>query len=603
MYIEKNITHLSQHPYHWIAPMDEPMFPHFKATEPNGDTYFEREDGTIIKLTDKLDNTYKSRVTHKEILFIFGVHAVNEIKHLYKTKNRDSLVIVIEPTLSFFSSAFVQKNLSVLGNDNILLFADNDITNLVTFLQPVLHEINYAKLLKKINFYFTAYYRAHDTELLKQCVAIIRQTVTGVINSYGNDVEDSLIGLEHNLQNIKYILKSKDTILLKDKFKQKPAIVVAAGPSLNKNIHELKKAQGKVVIIAVDTIINRLLNEGIIPDFICSIERLPEVYEYFYKEQKIPEQITLVGPAVLDNRIFKEYKGNILIPFRNEVNETAWLQQMFKLPKESGIAMGSSCAHVAFGLADHLGCSPIILVGQDLAYGENEGETHASGTTYDAEAQKPKPTEKRDQDLVEGYYGNEVVTTKIWIQFKVWFEKRIGQDNLHVIDATEGGARIFLTERMTLKETIETYCKHDIISPTQLIEQIPVYPIDILASTNKFKQQVNEFTQLIEDLSSYFEQIEEMEISNHTFMKQARKLEYIHTLIKRVFDNKILFHNLQSVVLRYLWELHSREQIINLENVKLEKNEQIKLLAVMSRTIYEVRAYIEEAIKQIQEDE
>ena len=155
MYIEKNITHLSQHPYHWIAPMDEPTFPHFKVMEPNGDTYFEREDGTIIKLTDKLDNTYKSRVTHKEILFVFGVHAVNEIKHLYKTKNRDSLVIVIEPTLSFFSSAFVQKNLSVLGNDNILLFADNDITNLVTFLQPVLHEINYAKLIKKINFYFT----------------------------------------------------------------------------------------------------------------------------------------------------------------------------------------------------------------------------------------------------------------------------------------------------------------------------------------------------------------------------------------------------------------------------------------------------------------
>lgn len=42
-----------------------------------------------------------------------------------------------------------------------------------------------------------------------------------------------------------------------------------------------------------------------------------------------------------------------------------------------------SCAHVAFGFAEHIGASPIVLLGQDLAFGDSEEESHADGTIYD----------------------------------------------------------------------------------------------------------------------------------------------------------------------------------------------------------------------------
>ena len=51
-----------------------------------------------------------------------------------------------------------------------------------------------------------------------------------------------------------------------------PAIIVAAGPSLNKNIKELKKAKGRAFIIAVDTAIKPLLAEGIIPDMFAIVD-------------------------------------------------------------------------------------------------------------------------------------------------------------------------------------------------------------------------------------------------------------------------------------------------------------------------------------------
>ena len=51
-----------------------------------------------------------------------------------------------------------------------------------------------------------------------------------------------------------------------------PAIIVAAGPSLNKNIKELKRAKGKAFIIAVDTAIKPLASEKIIPDMFAIVD-------------------------------------------------------------------------------------------------------------------------------------------------------------------------------------------------------------------------------------------------------------------------------------------------------------------------------------------
>ena len=51
-----------------------------------------------------------------------------------------------------------------------------------------------------------------------------------------------------------------------------PAFVVSAGPSLNKNIKELRRAKNKSFIIAVDTAVKPLLQEGIVPDMFATLD-------------------------------------------------------------------------------------------------------------------------------------------------------------------------------------------------------------------------------------------------------------------------------------------------------------------------------------------
>nr|WP_315055754.1 6-hydroxymethylpterin diphosphokinase MptE-like protein [uncultured Lysinibacillus sp.] len=601
MYIDTNIEALSNNELNWVAIHNGELEPQFTALDTDGVTaFFTYSNGEIRTLQDKLNPKYQSRVTHREILFVFGVYAINEINHLYQTKNQETLIVVIEPNLSFFNYSLHNRKLKVFTNKNICLFADSQTDSIISFLQPILRDINFVKLFKKINFYFTSYYRQYEFTLTKKYVEIIRQTILSTIHTFGNDIEDSLIGLKHNLKNLPYIMKSKDTSKLLNAYKDVPAIVVAAGPSLNKNIQYLKAAEGKALIIAVDTIVQRLLKEDIIPDFICSIERLPQVYDYFYKEKNIPKEITLVGPGVLDSRIFEEFKGEIIIPFRNEISETTWLQRVMNQPETSGISMGLSCAHVAFGIADHFGCSPIILIGQDLSYGENENETHASGTFYDAE--EPTKEQKRDQDYVEGYYGEKVLTTRIWLQFKTWFEKRIGEANLKVIDATEGGARIYLTERQSLKESIEQYCTTHIAPAREVLRKIETYFIDKESMKKNLEHEVKYYNDFLENLINYFNRVEKMEITHSTFMKYNDQLSVMHYIVRDAMSNSLIMHNLQSTLLRYLWAHNSREQIVSRENVQAEKNEQIKLLGVMSRTIYEIKLLVEQALYQIEEE-
>lgn len=598
MYIDNNIRALMSNELNWVATANEELNPTFMMREENA-IYFTYTTGEVRAVKDILDENYESRITHKEILFVFGVLAINELKHLYRTKNKDTFIIVIEPNLSFFTTALNQIDLSIFDNKDICLFADDTIDNIATFLQPIAHNINSVKLFKKVNFYFTSYYRNYDFVFTKAIVTTIRQMILSTVDTFGNDVEDSLIGLKHNLKNLPYIIQSKNVALLENSYKKVPAIIVAAGPSLNKNIQHLKQAQGKAIIIAVDTIVKRLLVEGITPDFVCSIERLPQVYDYFYKDQELPSEVTLVGPAVLDSRVFETFKGNILIPFRNEVAETEWLQRIMEQPTNAGINMGSSCAHVAFGVADHLGCSPIILIGQDLAYGSTEGETHASGTFYDAE--EPTVEQKADQDYVEGYYGEQVLTTRIWLQFKTWFEKRIGETNLKVIDATEGGARIYLTERATLKQCIDMYCKNDIIPMLATLDSTGTYPIELPKLKANLKQELEYYEAFLENIIDYFNRIEKMDITHKTFLKYNEQLSVVHYIVKDAMSNKIIMHNLQSTLLKYLWSHNSREQIVSRENVQNEKNEQIKLLGVMAKTIYEIKGLVQEAYDKLNE--
>lgn len=250
--------------------------------------------------------------------------------------------------------------------------------------------------------------------------------------------------------NLVDTVTSPGVINLFGKFEGRPGIVVSAGPSLNKNKHLLKRARGKAVVICVGTALRALLKEDIIPDLVITLDGAEANYRHF--EGLNTAEIPLVFVPTAHYKILEEHRGlKFAVGGGNPLID--WICQF--TDAKGLLNFGGSVAHAAFDLALRMGCNPVILVGQDLAY--TGGESHARGTVYEGK----KVSEDGGKFYVEDVFGGRVLTDHVLNEFRDWFEKAIA--NLArgrlVIDATEGGARIAGTEIMALKEVLEKYCQ------------------------------------------------------------------------------------------------------------------------------------------------
>ena len=163
----------------------------------------------------------------------------------------------------------------------------------------------------------------------------------------------------------------------KDAFKDKPAIIVSAGPSLNKNIETIKKYQDKALIFCVGTAYKTLDNNGILPDFLHVIERRNTLVHY-----DIPSlsRVNLVVEPYTDSSYFSRDFKRLIYTTSLETDDARWFLDLSGrelIPYETK----GTVAYHAIYTAYFLGCNPIILVGQDLAY--TDGECYAKGSCFD----------------------------------------------------------------------------------------------------------------------------------------------------------------------------------------------------------------------------
>ena len=229
-------------------------------------------------------------------------------------------------------------------------------------------------------------------------------------------------------------------------FRGKPAVLVSAGPSLNKHLPRLKELQGRAVIICVDTAMRAVLAAGIKPDLVAAVDFTPTNLKHFKGVDT--SALPVVAASIVYPACLEEHKGPLFSLF-NDYPITDWLIPF--LGDAGHVVVGDSTAHTAFHIADNMGCSPLILIGQDLAH--TGGRTHADGV-----ATCTAVADRKDGLSVNGWYGDKVSTTSALMTMLKHFEQKIGETKMKVINATEGGARIEGAEHITFEEAARRYC-------------------------------------------------------------------------------------------------------------------------------------------------
>lgn len=255
-------------------------------------------------------------------------------------------------------------------------------------------------------------------------------------NELGNSAVDSFQGVEsmaHNLHNHPNASTSDDLYKL---YKNKPAIVIAAGPSASQHLADIAKIQHGAVIFAVDVMTQACLDAGILPDWITTLERPPLAGEV----NRPPEGMGVICPLSAQYTGVERYDRHCW--WLNGDLHTQWAYGDDYRPVNSG----PSCGTLGVAAAVHAGCGPIYLVGHDLAFGD-DGASHAGDANELAaagQAQSSHPI--HDHITVDG-----VKTTKGW----AWFAQSItdligGADVIKV----GGGLPIVGTKPGALPDTV-----------------------------------------------------------------------------------------------------------------------------------------------------
>ncbi len=414
----------------------------FKRTPDGEVAYFSRDpDADLMALWERTDWSGAS------IMIVLGMGFGRELlKLMQEDRTRLRRIIVIEPDPEMFRVALRSTPLTgLLALQGVELHVGLTLPVLTTRLYDFLLDVQNMRYVKTLTAMSSDGAQRFDGAYLAKAMGCVKQAAVESLISIGNSPQDALLGLENTLRNLPVILSTPGVTPLYGMFQGKPAVVASAGPSLSKSFDQLRAIQDEVLILCPDTSLKPLMDAGIRPHLVCSRERTPRTRLLF--EGHEAEDCWLAGVPVLDERCFDNFDGPVLSVFRL-AGHFLWVGL------ERGILeFNGSAGNMAYRLASEMGCSPIILVGQDLAFAP-DGATHVGGAATGSR-QKFYDSVKRIQ--APGNSGRPVVTTKSWLGFLHRFEYDIARSERHTINTSADGALIRGTEVMPLDEAIDKH--------------------------------------------------------------------------------------------------------------------------------------------------
>ena len=376
--------------------------------------------------------------------FGFGYH----VRSLLAAIGDESKVLVLEKSAELFACALRNVDCRDIIESGRVVFSVDDGAGLTQF-----------KFKRLINFWAEPDVRTValgpamqlDGLYYEEKLAGIRDEFLVNIRNTGTLVFLSSLWQYNTLRNLESIISSPGVSEIEETrlFAGRTAIMVSAGPSLDRNIDELKRVGDRAVIISVGTALKALLRHGIRPDVVVAVDGSPKMFAQF--DGLDLDGLFLVSSACLFPGIVELFRGrSFFFAGGNEILD--WLSPV--IGEKGALAVGGTVAVSAMDLAFRAGAENIILVGQDFAF-LDDGTTHASGTMYDG----VKGRQNADWRRVPGNYADEVVTDSMFYTYLKIMERLIpSYRGVRVINATAGGARIEGTELMGLGEAIDRFC-------------------------------------------------------------------------------------------------------------------------------------------------
>lgn len=550
--------------------------------------------------------------TPVSIHLIYGIG----LGYLFQLVSANSVgaIILYEPDLNVLKIAFSLVDFSNDISKNNVFIATN-FAKLSEYIYKKSNTKNLPQLLS------TASYRDFSTTDFNKLVAELQC----MIGSFSLDLkytqEKFYPLIKIIIRNIPNLIKEIPLVKIKDFYKDKTAVVVSAGPTLDRNIQMIKKYRDNIVLIVVGTAMKALAAHNIKPDFLCIIES--------FDSSKQLQGIDLTDV----NFITEPYSHPKLRSFKFK-RIFSHISNNLPLNKFWSNIIGEDCSeyiskgtvsYTALNVARILGCKKIVLVGQDLAY--IEGQCYSKDSAYkelecrfNQEADKWEITAKNIEDFanalstlpdlekridlaerrlknlnnslyfVTGINGKQIPTESVYAAFiKPLSEYTKLFANREYVNTSMEGAQIDGYKNLPLEEALKDSAKIE----NRNLE--PNYILDIEVVKNKLAKEINILKSLMSNIENGKNAVKAL---NNDFKRYKNPTVEILKSLKKV---SAIFLELSSAHPNSLFDFITASEKINIDyTMKMAKEFNAETIASL---ILQFSKYFNTAEKRINEIE
>lgn len=393
-------------------------------------------------------------VPKNSALIMFGFANGFFAREFLRKNDKEATCFIYEPDISIFMRALHDLDLrDLLEDDRVVIVVEGLNSRLLESILPIYItryniETNKNLILPNYAQLFPDKYEEFS-EILRNAY-VEKKVLNNTMTATGKRIAYT------SIQNMRFLPGCRSGRDYEGRFPEDlPAIVVSAGPSLEKNVELLKELKGRALIVVVDSAIRPVMSRGIVPDMVISVDINKGMHFFDVEEEKFKklQEIFFLAHVAMNTDVLEQIQPKNLAFYASDTE--VW-HKLFGMQGTSlyNINFGNSVAIDALTLMITWGFKKIILIGQDLALTGNKN--YADGKEIE-----DKNKVWNGAVYVKDIYGNDVLTRRDYQLFVKEIESIAHAcPEVEVIDATEGGAFKKHTTIMTLREAIDTYCKN-----------------------------------------------------------------------------------------------------------------------------------------------
>src|SRR6056297_92886 len=363
----------------------------------------------------------KANPQHSASAVFLGFGLGYQIEEFFR-RFPDGTAIIVEKSPQLFLKALTARDFTFLLTESTSLLIGLDSEELQKALSLLVNRTHFIIPLQAVTQTAPEYYS--EAQQIIDAERSRKKVNSATVKRFGRR-------WVHNLaDNLETLVQAGDIDQMENILEGHPALVVAAGPSLDNILPYIEKLQQRMVLVATDTSLRALARYGVAPDFILVVD--PQYWNSRHLDGLDVQETILISepsthPIVFHHSYRAIFLSGSVFPLAD------YLDPGTRAPHKLGA--GGSVTTTAWDFAHYIGASEIYLTGLDLGFPGKR--THYSGSFFEERLfslnSRFSPYEGLLFDYLhsgepfyyEKYSGSFTLTDRRLIIYRQWFEEHM----------------------------------------------------------------------------------------------------------------------------------------------------------------------------------